>query len=161
MTRVFQTVQGAHLFQTRQEGSWRVKLQLRIAHSSNSPVPVNTISGHSCWLMRLQWTCKSKADRYSTVKAKSWKVWVRGVSGVLSRVPWFPTVQCNPACKKVSAASKQNQAADSGLCNVAPHISRLRRKNRARFLQLNVSPRRREGEQKEEKKKNLQNCLVL
>ena len=42
-------------------------------------------------------------------------------------------MQCNLACKKVSAASKQNQAADSGLCNVAPHINRLR-KNRARFL---------------------------
>ena len=55
--------------------------------------------------------------------------------------------------QKVSAASKQNQAADSGLCNVAPHINRLRRKNRARILQLNVSPRRREGEQKEEMKK--------
>ena len=39
-------------------------------------------------------------------------------------------MKCNIACKKVSAASKQNQAADSGLCNVAPHI----RKIHARFL---------------------------
>ena len=42
-------------------------------------------------------------------------------------------MKCNIACKKVSAASKQNQASDSGLCNVGPHINRLR-KNRARFL---------------------------
>ena len=56
--------------------------------------------------------------------------------------------------QKVSAASKQNQAADSGLCNIAQHINRLRRKNRARFLQLNVQSRRRERELKEEKKKN-------
>ena len=42
-------------------------------------------------------------------------------------------MQCNRVCKKVSAVSKQNQTADSGLCNVVPHINRLR-KNRARFL---------------------------
>ena len=44
-------------------------------------------------------------------------------------------MQNNLACKKVSAASKQNQEADSGLCNVALHINRLR-KNRARFLHI-------------------------
>ena len=43
----------------------------------------------------------------------------------------------NLAFKMVSAASKQNQAADSGLCNVALHINRLR-KNRARLLHIAV-----------------------
>ena len=42
-------------------------------------------------------------------------------------------MQSNLACKKVSAASKLNQAADSRLCNVAPRINKLR-KNRAGFL---------------------------
>ena len=44
---------------------------------------------------------------YQIVTEINWNLgW--GISGVLSRYLWFPTMKCNFACKKVSSALKQN-----------------------------------------------------
>ena len=56
-----------------------------------------------------------KGRRYSTVKAKSLKMWV-GLQRCSKQNHPLPNKQCKLACKKVSASSKQNQSANSGLC---------------------------------------------